>query len=352
MALTEQSLRTFYKIATGIVVIALIIYSSVIFFNLIAMLVVSLLLALIFNPIVTLLETQGLPRFASVMVVFIFCALVIFIGLSVFIPKVITQMNILTSNLNEEKISTIITQIEGGLKKYIPFVNTKAIIEQISTTISESLMNSINNITNILSSIVSVLALAVIVPFMTFFLLKDKTAIKKGIINIMPNRYFEVSYWVMKKISDKLTRFVSSWIFDAFMVGFLSAVGLTILGIQNSITIGFIAGVGHLIPYFGPIIGGVPAIIISVIQFGDFSRLPSILIMFTLVYVIDNGYIQPNVFSKGTDMHPLMIIILILLGSQIMGVFGMLLAVPAATVIKTAAKEIYYGYKHYKIIKL
>ena len=96
---------------------------------------------------------------------------------------------------------------------------------------------------------------------------------------------------------------------------------------KNSVTIGLIAGLGHLIPYFGPVIGGLPAILISIIQFGDFSKLPSILIMFLIVYTVDNGYIQPNVFSKSTDIHPLMIIILILIGSQVMGIFGMLLAV-------------------------
>lgn len=94
-----------------------------------------------------------------------------------------------------------------------------------------------------------------------------------------------------------------------------------------------------------------PAIIISIIQFGDLSMLPSITIMFVIIYTFDNGYIQPNVFSKGTDIHPLLIIILILIGSQAMGILGMLLAVPTATVMKTAAREIYYGYRNYRIIK-
>ena len=132
----------------------------------------------------------------------------------------------------------------------------------------------------------------------------------------------------------------------------MSGVGLALLGIHNAASIGFIAGVGHLIPYFGPIIGGIPAIAISLIQFGDFSMLPNIIMLFIIIYTIDNGFIQPNVFSRGTDMHPLIIILLILVGSELLGIFGMLLAVPTATVIKTAAREIYYGYKNYKIIRV
>ena len=73
--------------------------------------------------------------------------------------------------------------------------------------------------------------------------------------------------------------------------------------------------------------------------------------MFLLIYAFDNGFIQPNVFSKSTDFHPLIIIILIIAGEQLLGIFGMLIAVPTATVIRTAAKEIYSGFKNYKIIK-
>jgi predicted PurR-regulated permease PerM len=186
---------------------------------------------------------------------------------------------------------------------------------------------------------------------MTFFLLKDDIRIIKGILNILPNKYMEMSYYIMQQIIFQLSRFVRGWILDALFVGLLSILGLTILGIDNSISIGAIAGIGHLIPYFGPVLGGLPAIIISVIQFGDFSMLPSISLMFVIIYSIDNGFIQPNVFSKATDLHPLAIIILILIGSQLLGIIGMLLAVPTATIIKTAAKEIYLGYKNYRIIK-
>jgi predicted PurR-regulated permease PerM len=186
---------------------------------------------------------------------------------------------------------------------------------------------------------------------MTYFILKDNKRIIKGMINIMTNRYFEMSYSVIHQISVQLGRFVRGWIFDAFLVGLLSAIGLSILGIKNSVTIGFVAGIGHLIPYFGPIVGGIPALLISIVQFGNLSMLPSIIIMFLIVYTLDNGFIQPNVFSKSVDLHPLAIIVLIIIGSEVMGVIGMLLAVPVATVLRTAAKEIYLGYKQYRIIK-
>lgn len=351
MSFTENTVKRIWKILGLLVTLGVVIYLGLLFSNVIILLAISMLLALIFNPLVTILEKNGLNRLLSILLVFIISAGVMVFGFSVLIPKIIYQMNTITQNVNQQNVTFLLNQVEEIIAEYFPFADSSEFIQKLQEFVSTLFFDSIDNISHILSSLVSILAVSIIVPFMTFFLLKDRIEITKGIINVMPNKYFEVSYWVIKKISDQLGRFVRGWIFDAFCVGVLSAIGLTILGIQNSVTIGMIAGLGHLIPYFGPVIGGLPAIIISLIQFGDFSRLPSILIMFVIVYTIDNGYIQPNVFSKSTDIHPLMIILLILIGSQLMGVLGMLLAVPIATVVKTAAKEIYFGYKNYKILR-
>jgi predicted PurR-regulated permease PerM len=351
MVLSDFTARKIGKSFIALLLLAIVIYITLVFFDIILMLTISILIALIFNPLVTVIEKHGVSRLISVLIVFVLTGVVIFLGLSIFIPKIITQLNAIANNLTQEEIANLFKQIEEEMKNYLPFIDSEDLASQLSKFSSNLIVDSIDNISNIVSSIVSVIAISVIVPFMTFFLLKDNKRIVKGIINIMPNRYFEMSYSVIKQISTQLGRFVRGWILDAFLVGFMAAVGLAILGIQNSVTIGFVAGIGHLIPYFGPILGGVPAILISVIQFGDFSMFPTIVILFVIIYTIDNGYIQPNVFSKSTDIHPLIIIILILVGNQAMGIFGMLIAVPTATVIKTAAREIYNGFKNYKIIR-
>lgn len=351
MAISERTLRTTYKAITSIILITIFTYFSYLFLDIIILLIISIFITMIFNPLVTILENQGIKRIISVFLVFALSGIAIFFALNVLIPKIANQINALANTLSQEKVNSLMLQVESAIKEYIPFMQTTEFASKLEEFFSGLLFESVNNISNIVSSIVSVLAIFVIVPFITFFMLKDNTRILNGIINIVPNKYFEFSYYVITQIGVQLGRFIRGWIFDAFMVGFLAALGLTILGIQNSIIIGFIAGVGHLIPYFGPVIGGLPAIIISLIQFGDFSMLPEIVIMFTIIYTVDNGYIQPNIFSKSTDMHPLMIILLILMGSQLMGILGMLIAIPAATVIKTAAKEFYFGYKNYKIIR-
>lgn len=351
MPLSEHQLKkskTYFLILLSFILLA---FLSFLFADILAMLAISILVSLIFNPVVDFLERRGLSRLFSVLSVFVLLALLIAGGMSFLIPKIINQLNNLTNTLTQENLQLLVLQFEKSLKSVFPFLNSVDIVQRFTNVFQNMILDWVNNLSNIVYSIVSVIAILVIVPFMTFFLLKDNKHLLRGVINIMPNKYFEVSYSVIRKIAIQLGRFVRGWIFDAFLVGLLSGVGLAILGINNAASIGFVAGIGHLIPYFGPIIGGIPAIIISLIQFGDFSMLPKIFLMFLCVYTLDNGFIQPNVFSKSTDMHPLVIIILIIAGSQLLGVLGMLLAVPAATVVKTAAREIYTGYKNYKIIR-
>ena len=140
--------------------------------------------------------------------------------------------------------------------------------------------------------------------------------------------------------------------FDATFVGVLIGFGFYFIGLQNALPLSVIAGLGHLIPYFGPIIGGIPAIIISIVQYGDLSQIPAITLIVLLTYTLDNGFVQPYVFGKSVDMHPIVIILLIISGGTLFGLIGMLLVIPVATVIKTFAKEIYFATKNYRIARV
>lgn len=349
--MSELTIKKFTRYLLLSVLAAVLIYISYLFSDIIIMLAISLLLAFIFNPFVTALENLGLSRTLSIFVIIILTILLLSFGLSFLIPRLSEQMGTLSESIRHANLKQMMTELDRKIVRFVPFLRPGAVYTRFEGMIASTLTELLNSLTVFVSSLVSLIAVLVIVPFITFFLLKDNKRIIKGIVNIMPNRYFEMSYTVIRQISIQLGRFVRGWIFDAFMVGLLSGVGLSILGINNAIPIGIVAGVGHLIPYFGPIIGGVPAIIISVTQFGDFSMLPKIIIMFLGIYTLDNGIIQPNVFSKSVDMHPIIIIILIIAGSQLMGIMGMLLAVPTATVIRTAAKEIYNAYRNFTIIR-
>ncbi len=350
--MTEKSsakpIKYFFYIL-GIIAVLYILYQIV---SVLIIIAVSILIALIFDPLVTLLEMKGLNRLLSTMIIFIVIGLLFFVGLSYFVPEFLLQMNRLIATLHVSSLHEQMLSVEKVIYKYLPLFNFGELTKKTEEFISSGIVNSIDKLTTLLSSLVSLVTLVIIVPFTTFFVLKDSKKIIHGFLQAVPNKYFEMSYWIMKKITYQLGRFVRGWIFDAAFVGLACGLGYETIGINNALALGLISGIGHLVPYFGPIIGGIPAIIISVIQYGDFSHVPLIILLIISVYVFDNGIVQPYVFAKSVDMHPVAIILLILVGSQLAGIAGMLLAIPFATVVRTASKEIYFAYRNYKIARL
>jgi predicted PurR-regulated permease PerM len=315
-------------------------------------LALSILLAFIFAPFVTLLEGKGLNRLSSTLMIFGVFGFITYLSLSIIIPKLIFQMNQLVGALQGFSFDEEMKALEASVIRYLPFLEPGSISTRLESLFSSQLINAVDSITEVLSSIVSVLAVLIIVPFITFFLLKDNRRILQGILHTVPNKYFEMSYYVLKKVTLQLGLFVRAWIFDATFVGVMIGFGFYFIGVPNALPLGVIAGLGHLIPYFGPVIGGIPAIIVSIVQYGDLSQVPLILLVVLITYTFDNGFVQPSVFGKSVDMHPIAIILLIISGGILFGLMGMLLAVPVATVIKTLSKEIYFATKNYKIARV
>jgi predicted PurR-regulated permease PerM len=310
------------------------------------------MLALIFDPFITMIEKKGLNRLFSSLIIFAVFGLIVYLIISFLIPSFILQMKTLIESVKGYITPSQIRKVGTEVQKAIPLIKSGDLQEKITNYVSVQVENFFNYFSTLISGLISLVAILIIVPFITFFMVKDNKKIVRGILNIIPNKYFEMSYYVIKKISVQLSRYARAWIFDATFVGCMMGIGLYLIGVDNSVPLGVMAGFGHLIPYFGPVIGGVPAILISLIQYGDLSRAPLILILILSTYAIDNGIVQPYIFSKSLDMHPIIIILLIIAGGQLFGVLGMLLAIPTATVIKTFAKEIYFAFTNYKVAKL
>jgi predicted PurR-regulated permease PerM len=322
------------------------------FSDIVLILGISILLSLLFDPAVKFFERKGLGRLPSTAAVFGLVSFLFYFAFSVFIPNIVNQINSLGLMLKDISLQDKIVAAETFLSKIFFFLPQGIISKQLEHFFTSSIESAFFQFTTAIPNIFSVLIFTVLIPFTTFFIVKDHTKLIKGILNLLPNKYFEMSYWIIKKITQQLGRYVRGWILDAAFVGFACGLSFYVIGVDNATALGIIAGIGHLIPYFGPLIGGIPAIALSIIQNGDLSSVPFILFALMGIYIVDNGVIQPYVFSKSVDMHPLIIILLIVAGSQLFGILGMLLAVPTATVIRTAATEIYFALKNYKIARL
>ena len=247
-----------------------------------------------------------------------------------------------------EDTESISQTVKDFIEKNLSFINVENvnIEDKVKTTISVLT----EEVLSILANLLSVITYIVIIPFVVFFLLKDGRKMKKSFIYLIPNRYFEMILNVIHKIDQQLGWYLRGQFTEAFVVGLLSVLALWLLDVQYSIIIGVFAGLANLIPYVGPVAGAIPAIIVTIINGGSPIHVFYIVIAFTIVQLIDNILLQPLVLSKSVNLHPLIIVFAVLIGGQFFGVLGMLLAVPAAGIIKVTSSELYQGIRKFNLI--
>lgn len=342
---SDKPLSGIAKVFILLIPLLIITIFAALFTKIFITLIICILIALVLNPAVDYLQGLGINRTISILIVYVVIGTVLYVAITVFSPGISVQAESLKKSFKEFELSDKIKDGERWLEKNIPSLKKGDIAKEIEASVK----GSFDKVQDFVAGVLSTAFLMFLIPFVTFFILRDRRAIKNGFISIVPNRYFEMTVNILNKIEKQLSSYVRGWLFDAFFVGLLTVAGLSILGINNSILIGIVAGLGHLIPYAGPIIGGIPAILISIIQFGDFSMVIPIVFMFTIIYLLDNSIAQPYIFSKSANMNPITIIALLLIGNELLGVFGAIIAIPIAAVLKVSARETINGFRNYKL---
>lgn len=311
-------------------------------------LIFSLLLTFLLSPVVETLEMRGIKRPIGILMVYVLAGVVIFGLLRTLLPPLIDQIASLEKAMRAPGFGKQIDAVQVELQSKVPFIN----FGDLSNRISQMLVQLASKWLEIVTSAGSALMILVIGPFVAFFLLKDGDRFVHRFVAIVPNRYFEMTLNVIHKIGIQLGKYIRAWLTEAAIVGALSVIGLAVMGVKYAVIIGVVAGVANLIPYLGPIVGAVPAMVVSVIQTGNLSMLLPIVILFVSIRLIDDIVVVPAVYSRGASMHPLTVVLLILIAAELKGVLGMILAMPLYTVFKVVARETYWGLESYSITKL
>lgn len=189
----------------------------------------------------------------------------------------------------------------------------------------------------------------VIVPFITYFILAEGDIGIKKLVERIPNKYFEMMLNVIHKLQRELTSYLRGLLLESSLVGCISIIGLTIIGVPYAIILGVITGVANIVPYLGPIVGAGLAVLVSLITTGDFQMLAPIIILALVTRLADDLILQPICFGKSLDMHPVAVVLTLIIGHQLMGVSGMVISIPIATILRVSATETYWGLKNYTI---
>jgi putative permease len=339
--------RPLVKVLLLLGVIILSFWIASYFPDLILMLIISVLLAFVLRPIVLFLEFRlGTKRGYSVGIVFLLIGgIFVLVGI-VFVPLMIERLKALYDGFKNFPFNQKLNEAAIGLTTNMPLINPETVTQKVN----EMVQSGMQSLSDLLAGAAGFLANLFIVPFITYFMLAEGDTALKKLIERVPNKYFEMTLNVLNKIQNELVGYLRGWILDSCIVGVLNIFGYWMVGVEYALLLGIIAGISNLIPYVGPFFGIIPAVLISLTQYGDFRHVvPMLVINIGLIQVIDNIIIQPLCFSKSVDMHPMTVIVVLIIGNSIMGIAGMLLAIPIATILKSSAVETYWGLKHYRI---
>ncbi len=308
--------------------------------------IIAGVLSLIARPIIKFLNSKlKFPNtLAVVLTLFIFISLIYGL-IRMFIP-LITQQGKNLSLLNFDALKKNYAHIAEQVSNH--FLNKNFdLVEQFKDI---DVMSGFSEIPVLLNSILGTVGSLSIglfsVLFITFFLMKDSGLMHKGILVLIPNKNEKRIEKSMNTIKDLLSRYFIGLVFQITILFILYSVTLAIFGVDNAIVIAFLCALLNLIPYIGPLIGGILILFLTMTtNIGhDFKTviLPTtlyVLIGYVIAQLIDNFISQPYIFSKSVKSHPLEIFLIIIIGGLLFGVIGMVIAVPSYTALKVILKE-------------
>lgn len=201
----------------------------------------------------------------------------------------------------------------------------------------------------------------ILAPLIFIFLGFDNGQMRRYIIGLVPNRYFEMSLTIMDELDEAIGRYLRGTLMECALVGLTFTLGFILIGIPVSISIaiGVISGLVNAIPFLGTVIGLVIGLGYALVAENVTPLIPGlnandlaiyVLILVGIVHVLDNAIYAPVVLGKAVNLHPLVVAIAIVSGSLLMGVWGMLFAIPSVVVVKTAVETLFKELKAYRII--
>ena len=336
--------------AAALAVASLILYN---YSTLVVFLILAMILSYILDPFANRLQSAGLNRtFGITLILATVILILVFISTSV-IPIIANQMAELTAQLNIENIRQIAIKVENQLTTKFNFL-PEGFLEDNIIGVFNDLFN-VNQISSIVSDALSIFtnifSAVLVVPFAAFFFLKDGSKIRRDLLQLVPNKYFETTLTVIDKIEKRLGLYFRSVLFQSFLVALSSWTTLSIAGLDNSMSVGIAVGLANTIPYFGPILGYFLSIIVSIIETGNFSLVAACILAIFVVQMLDNIIFQPMLFSRSADMHPVAILFIILVGAETAGIIGMLIAIPIATVIKITVTQVSWSFNNYQVFR-
>ena len=299
---------------------------------------VSILVAYLLNGVMNFFEEKNYSKKISFYFTFtIFLAFYLFILLS--LPYVTGQIASLINEL--PAIVAFVESLFNDLMIRYPNFFTTEQVEEIFAS-SASLIPSIAEqvliqLNTSFSAIMNALIFLILTPILVFFFLKDKSEMLSYLTFFLPNKRSLLSK-IWSDLNIQLFGYVRGKALEMLIVGSITSIAFLILEVNYSVILGILVGMSVLIPLFGAILVTIPVVAIGLFQWGLDTSFYIFLLVYFLIQILDGNVLFPLLMGNEVNLHPVLIILSILVFGGIWGFWGLLLAVPIATLIRAVFK--------------
>ncbi len=310
-----------------------LVYALFVLRDLILVLITSVILASGIEPITKWLMRRGIPRALSVLMIYVSFLVFLTAIFYVFAPPFVKDLQ----NFATSFPKYLITANESGVGEDFPVLNE--VIKQFSDLEKSELIATISGNSNTTAGFVSTLSIVfggifsgILIFILSFYLAVQDNGINGLIRIITPLRHEKYAIDLWQRSQKKIGLWVQGQLLLSVIVGVLTFLGLSILGIQNALMLAVVAGVLELIPIFGPFIAAIPAVILSFLD-GGITAAFLVIGLYVIIQQFESQLIHPQVVKKIVGIPALVAIISLIIGGQIAGFLGILIAVPVAAAV-------------------
>ncbi|MVO99618.1 AI-2E family transporter [Paenibacillus lutrae] len=308
---------------------------------------IALIISYVLNPVVNLLSTRKVPRTFAVLLiyaVFLTSTAVVFMNVT---PMFVTQLGELNEHIPEMTIRAQ-SLVDGmNSSQLLPDTVRTGVhdaIFKLQKTISLKISDTIHGI----GSTISMLLMAFIIPFLAFYMLKDFQLIEKTVLAVVPKSRRRQIVKVLVDIDTALGNYIRGQFLVCVIIGVLAYIGYWAIGMPYAILLAGLVAVFNIIPYMGPFFGAAPAVLMAATV--SFKMVLLVIMVNTIVQILEGNVISPQVVGRTLHMHPLLIIFALLVGGQVAGILGLILAVPFFAVMKVIIQHLFLYYIHRRTV--
>lgn len=296
--------------------------------------VYALILAYLLAPLVNHLERRGVNRVGAILFLYIVLAALLVLFVVGVLPLTITELDAFADMIPTytKEASMRLNQMQRFYSHCTLPVSLRKVVDETIVRVEDTLLRHIRSVAEFIVSLFSHALAIVIAPILSFYMLRDLALIKDTFFALLPASESKDIGHLLRELDAVLGGFIRGHLLVSLIVGVLSFIGLTLLRIDFALLIGIVAGVFDIIPYFGPVIGALPAVIIALLE----SPLKAfyVAVLFLMIHQLESTIISPKILGERVGLHPLTVIFVILVGGQLAGIVGVLVAVPLTAGLK------------------